>query len=348
MWLIQPQFIGCKWTQDNKHFRSSVWNSEGELISAGFPKFTNWGENPDNFPVPTSLKNAVVTEKMDGSLLIVSKYKGQFILRTRGTVDASKMENGAELEIFKQKYPKVFEFQSLGMDTWPFSLLFEWTSPSNRIVVRYGDEPTFVLVGAVNHAEYKLWTQEWLDSLAKGFGVPRPEVFNFNDVSELLEKVDLWEGKEGVVVYSKDGQALHKVKSAWYLVRHRLKEEFGNFEKVLDFYLSEGQPDFGKFQTRVSEITDWETAQEIIGDISRCVDARLHVGRIINSFLQCVEFKLKTLGDPSDKKVRGQMARVVLQDYGDTNRASFVFKLLDGKELGTDDLKKLYYQVLKK
>src|SRR6185369_1034556 len=106
--LIQPQHIGCKWDQSNKHFRSSVWNSYGELVSAGFPKFTNWGEKPEQFPVPTSLRGCTVTEKLDGSLLIVSKYKGQFILRTRGTVDASTLDNGAELELFRSKYPTIF------------------------------------------------------------------------------------------------------------------------------------------------------------------------------------------------------------------------------------------------
>ena len=94
VYLIQPQHIGTKWRQDNKHMRSVVVNYAGEVISASFPKFTNYGENPEHFPVPTSLKNATVVEKLDGSTLIVSKYNGQYILRTRGTVDASTMANG--------------------------------------------------------------------------------------------------------------------------------------------------------------------------------------------------------------------------------------------------------------
>src|SRR4051812_44284515 len=68
--LIQPVHIGATWNQDNKKFRSSVWNSEGKLVSAGFPKFTNWGEKPEQFPVPKSLTGCTVTEKLDGSLLI--------------------------------------------------------------------------------------------------------------------------------------------------------------------------------------------------------------------------------------------------------------------------------------
>ena len=96
--LIQPKNIGTKWTQDNKHMRSVVVNYEGEVISASFPKFTNYGENHEHFPVPNSLKHCTVVEKLDGSTLIVSKYNGQYILRTRGTVDASTMANGFELD----------------------------------------------------------------------------------------------------------------------------------------------------------------------------------------------------------------------------------------------------------
>ena len=101
VYLVIPRQIGCVWNKQNKIFRSSVWNSKGELISASFQKFVNFGENPEIFPVPISLKNCVVMEKLDGSTLIVSKYKGQYIIRTRGTIDAGRMEkNGFEIEIF--------------------------------------------------------------------------------------------------------------------------------------------------------------------------------------------------------------------------------------------------------
>mgnify|MGYP003562008243 FL=1 len=130
--LVQPNHIGAKWTQENKHFRSSVWSYDGTLISASFPKFVNWGENPQEFPVPQSLNKCTIVDKLDGSCLIVSKYKGNYILRTRGTVDASLMDNGHELEIFRNTIlPKleidIFNRNSnVSQDTWNVSYLFEW------------------------------------------------------------------------------------------------------------------------------------------------------------------------------------------------------------------------------
>jgi hypothetical protein len=345
--LVQPTHIACKWTQDNKHFRSSVWNNEGELISAGFSKFTNWGENPEHFPTPDSLKGCVCVEKLDGSLLIVSKWKGKHILRTRGTVDASKLDNGYELEIFRKEILPKLEDRFSNQTDWGFSFLFEWLSPANRVVIRV-EEPQFKLVGAVDHRHYTLSTQGLLDLWAEQYGFLRPETYSFDSISDLLELVEKWEGKEGVVIYSNKGQTLHKIKSSWYLIRHRLKEEFSNFEKILDFYIQEKCPGYTDFYQRVAQVVDFETAQEIRGDISRCVTASTEVEKIIDSFKKCVNVKLLPLGDPKDKKVRGQMAKVVTQDYGNTNRSSFVFKLLDSKTLDSQDLKKLYYQVLKK
>ena len=337
--LVQPKSIGTKWSQDNKHLRSSVWNSEGELISAGFPKFTNWGENPDHFPVPVSLKNATVMEKLDGSLLIVSKYKGQYILRTRGTVDASTMANGFELELFKEKFLKSLNHDT--PDTWNVSILFEWVSPINKIVLNYGDEPDWYVVGLVHHSDYSLYSQKDLDMWAKNKGFKRPATYTFTDVNDLLKNVDQWKGKEGVVVYSKNDQMLHKVKGAWYLALHHMKSELSNIEKVLDVWLEQGMPDYQTFYNYIFTTFDFELAEQCKGMISRIVDAKKQVNKIVDGMNNLVNNRLRSL--PSRK----EQAQLVISSYGETNRAAFVFKILDGKSLGKEEYKKLLFQVLK-
>jgi T4 RnlA family RNA ligase len=338
--LVQPQHIGTKWTQDNKHLRSSVWNGEGELISAGLPKFTNWGENPDNFPVPSSLKNCTVMEKLDGSLLIVSKYKGQYILRTRGTVDASTMANGFELELFKEKFLKSLNHDT--PDTWNVSILFEWVSPINKIVLNYGDEPDWYVVGIVHHNDYSLYSQKGLDMWAKNKGFKRPATYTFSDVNDLLQNVDQWKGKEGVCVYSKNDQSIHKVKGAWYLALHHMKSELSNIEKVMDVWLEQGMPDYTTFYNYIFTTFDFELAEQCKGMISRIVDAKKEVNKIVDGMNNFVNNKLCSL--PSRK----EQAQLVISSYGETNRAAFVFKLLDGKSLGKEEYKKLLFQILKK
>jgi hypothetical protein len=338
--LVQPQHIGTKWSQDNKHLRSSLWNHEGELISAGFPKFTNWGENPENFPVPTSLRNCTVMEKLDGSLLIVSKYKGHYILRTRGTVDASVLANGYELELFKEKFLKSLTHDT--PDTWNVSILFEWVSPINKIVLNYGDEPDWYVVGIVHHSDYSLYSQEDLDMWAKNKGFKRPTTYTFTDVNDLLKNVDTWKGKEGVCVYSKNDQTIHKVKGAWYLALHHLKSELSNIEKIMDVWLEQGMPDYNTFYNYIVNTFDYELAEQCRGHISNICDAKKEVDKIVWGMNLFVNTRLRLL------PTRKEQAQVVISSYGETNRASFLFKLLDGKSLGKEEYKKLIFQVLKK
>jgi hypothetical protein len=316
-----------------------VWNAEGELVSAGFPKFTNWGEKPEVFPLPTSLNGATITEKLDGSLLIVSKYKGNFILRTRGTVDATQLNNGHELEIFKQTIlPKLDD----GEETWPYSILFEWTSPNQKIILNYGDWPQWYLVGMIEHADYSLIVQELLDVMAEKYGLNRPTTYTFANIPELLAMVEEWKGKEGVVVYSNNGQTLHKIKGAWYLALHHMKSELASFDKVIDVWFNLGRPSYTDFYNKVAKQFDFELANQIQGDMSRICDGWKEVEKIRLGLNAFVENKLKPL------PTRRDQANLTLSSYGQTNRASFVFKLLDGKSLSDDDLKKLLYQVLKK
>jgi len=336
--LVQPQHIGTKWSQDNKHLRSSVWNSEGELISAGFPKFTNWGENPDHFPVPVSLKNATVMEKLDGSTLIVSKYKGQYILRTRGTVDASTMANGDELELFKSTILSKLQDNN---DTWNYLILFEWMSSRNVIVLRYSDEPMWTLIGFIDHTDYSLATQDMLDLMAKKYDLLRPEIYTFTDITDMLQNVDKWQDKEGVCLYSKNGQTIHKIKAAKYLLLHHLKSELSSTEKVLDVWLEQGMPDYTTFYNYIVTTFDFELAEQAKGMISRIVDAKKEVNKIVDGMNNFVNNRLCSL--PSRK----EQARLVISSYGETNRAAFVFKILDGKSLGKEEYKKLLFQVLK-
>jgi len=337
--LIQPQHIGTQWRQDNKHLRSVVVNYEGEVISAGFPKFTNWGENSDHFPVPTSLRNCTVVNKLDGSLLIVSKYKNQFILRTRGTVDASVLANGSELEIFKNIILKKISVDQ--METWNYSLLFEWLSPLNVIVLRYSDEPDWQLIGAVNHTDYSLFSQTEVDEYAKMFDLKRPEKFTFNDISDMLQIVDKWQDREGVCLYSKNDQTIHKIKASKYLLLHHLKSELSNIEKVLDVWLEQGMPDYNTFYNYIFTTFDFELAEQVKGMISRIADGKKEVNKIVDGMNDFVNNRLRSLS------TRKEQAQLVISSYGETNRASFLFKLLDGKSLGKEEYKKLMFQVLK-
>jgi hypothetical protein len=340
-YLVFPPHIGTKWTKDTLKFRSSVWNSEGELISAGFKKFFNWGEQPDLCYTPFSMTangGVKLLEKLDGSTLIVSRYKGELIVRTRGTIDASIMENGYELDILKEKYPKAFDNGLL--DDNRYSLLYEWVTPENRIVIRY-PEPDIYLIGVIEHLDYSLMPQNALDGWAEEYGLKRPKYYNFNSLKEMHAAVEVFQGVEGLCVYCNYDQDIRKIKGVDYLARHRMKDELGSFERVVDFYFTQGKPSFNDFYKAIEDTVDYETAQECIGDASRIVEGMKEVNKIVDGFKN---FIAKFNGELTRK----QMAMEIMQAYGNTNRCAYAFKILDGKSLEDKEYKKLLYQVLKK
>lgn len=334
-YLIFPKHIGVKWTKQNLIFRSSIWNSDGELVSAGFPKFGNLGENPDVFGYPKSLKNSSVVTKLDGSLLIVSKYNGELIIRTRGTSDATVLDNGDEIEILRNKYPKVFSNRHWD-DNW--SLLFEWLSPTNRIVIKH-DEVDIKLIGAIDHSDYKLLSQNALEDLAYELSVYRPKRYSFGNIDELVAEVSDWKEDEGVVIYTADDR-IYKAKAELYLAKHRMKDELCNFKRVVEYYFAKGMPDYQEFYDSVERDIDWETAEEIRGEISKIVDGMKEVRKIVEH--------MKNFVEPLKQHTRRIAANEIKQAYGNTNRASFAFSLLDSRSLTDDQMQKLLYQVLEK
>jgi hypothetical protein len=340
VYLVIPKQIGVKWTKETKVFRSSVWDSNGNLISAGFPKFTNWGEAPDVFPLPTSLKNCVVVEKLDGSTLIISKYKGQYIIRTRGTIDAFKMEkNGFEIEIFKNEIlPKLVNYFG-EIDTWTNSVIFEWTSPLNQIVINYGDKPRFVLIGMIDHSNYMMQTQSFLDEFSKEFDLQRPPTYTFTDITDLISNVEQWKGKEGVCIYSKNGQEIHKCKGAEYLIKHRFKSE-ATLENTLEIFFNYNQPSYQQFEEKLIQQFDYECFGMVRGYASSICDASKQVGQIVKGIEDFIK--------PLKPLPRKDAANLILSSYGSTGRSNMAFTILDGKLLSTDQTKKLYWQVLKK
>jgi hypothetical protein len=318
VYLVNPKFFPS-WQEHTIYFRSSVWSENGDLVSAGFPKFFNWGEKPDLHPVPTSLRNCELIEKLDGSLLSVTRFKGEWIIRTRGTVNAAEsLDNGLEIEYLMQKYPKVFDESTVS--TWNHSLLFEWVTPNNKIILNYGDDPFLYLIGCVMHEDYSLMSQEHLDGLGDRFNVKRPKRFNFNSVEELLQAVEGLKGQEGICVYSRNGQRI---------------------DKVVNLFFTLGKPTYNEFYSFIETQFDYELAEYCRGSISKIVDANKEVKKIVDYMHVFLNQNVKHL--PSRK----EQALKILESYGKTNRSSFMFHLLDGNEKLTDEQeKKILFQVL--
>jgi len=265
--LVTPKDMGVTWNDENKFFRSSIWRkSDMKPVSLGFRKFTNYGEKPEFEPLNTEC-NVKAIQKIDGSCLIVSKYKGELIIRTRGTVDASQLENGYEIEFLKKKYPKAFDNEWLEwLDCGLYTLLFEWTTPTNRIVLNESAEPTLWLIGIVYHPNYSYVEQHNLDKFAKEMGVERPKTYDISlggSIEDIKKRIEPLQDIEGVVIYDdnigiESGQILKKIKTLRYLQLHRVFTGVKTVDHLFNLFAEYGCTYRENFETLLATNFDWE------------------------------------------------------------------------------------------
>jgi RNA ligase len=127
-----------------KKTRGIVLDDSGEIVSYPFEKFQNWEQLLPS-DIPSEGEKIEITEKMDGSLFIVSRYDNEIVCNTRGSFrsDAGIL---AENLFYKLYDPKWIEDGK--------TYLFEFCSIANRVVVTYS-EPRLILLAIFETATGK-------------------------------------------------------------------------------------------------------------------------------------------------------------------------------------------------
>lgn len=272
MVLITPTDIKTKWSKETEMFRSCLFDEDtGKIYSLGFKKFTNFYENPEFQTWDNSWKFEA-RHKLDGSLLCISKIDGNIIMRTRGVFDAKEHETGDELDGFIEKYPLLFNNNYI--DSENFTILCEHTTPKRIIVLRESEEPKLTLLGMINHNTGEYTSQFALDEIAEWVGIDRPKKYNYSSVAECIADVEAWEGKEGVVIYSSDGQTLKKIKAEQYLSLHKLATGIRGLNNVLEVFLESLRfVEYDDFYEYVRTSLDFEIAEKIKDEIFQITEA---------------------------------------------------------------------------
>lgn len=339
MTLVYPITTNPFWTKLNSIYRSSIWDKNGKLISPGFKKFMNFGEKPEQFPLPSNYKDASFISKIDGSCLIVSKYNDQVVARTRETFNFENLDNGWELQIVKDKYPYAFDNDYLDNG---HTLIFEIVSDVNKIVLSYEDCPDLLFIGMINNEDYSYAKQNTLDLVAKEIGVKRPtriDFSNFNGIHDFIKFVEDEKGIEGYCLYFNNDQDILKIKSAHYLKLHRMKTEVASIKNIIDLYISYGYPNYNDFFEHVSNDFDYEVAEHCRGDLSLVCDAYKELLKIKGGMISFLE-RNKYLS-------RKDLSKEIFSSYGKTTRASCVFNILDTGDIYDRHKKTLMLQKLK-
>lgn len=177
--------------------------SKKMVVNYPFVKFFNYGE-------VTELPNEqfTVTEKLDGSLIIIFHYDGQWFVTTKGSFDSEQAK-------WAYRYlsdNKIFDKLIPGN-----TYLMEAIYKSNRIVVQY-DFEGLVLLGVYDHRGREIVD---ISTISERIGIDIPKMFDYSIQDMIKYAKTLPIDTEGFVIRFKNGYRI-KIKGEEYCRMHRL------------------------------------------------------------------------------------------------------------------------------
>ena len=181
----------------------------GEIVSLPFHKFFNVGERPETQRCELEKHNLVAELKMDGSMITPAIINGKIHLKTK----KSFMSDVAVLA--QECMPAEIVYLCRYLLERGDCPIFEFTHPDWKVVIDYGNEPTFTLLAVRCMKTGAYYDRCQLERVADYFDVslvPRTDMFD----PETAENI------EGAVLIDYDTGFRAKLKTKWYLDRHRM------------------------------------------------------------------------------------------------------------------------------
>lgn len=236
-----------------------VFNTDGTLYKRflGLHKFFNVNETEITQAHDIKDYEVInVSNKLDGSMItFIELPDGEIVAKTKNAFDADQATRAMKMfsddEVLKNFIREQFDNGHC--------VFFEYTSPLNRIVIKYSvSSLSLIKIRDGLTGEYL-----FSESVPEGLKVAENETFEFTSLDDLMKTYETLEDKEGsVITFRKpDGeQLLVKVKTADYFAKHHIMTEFIYQENVIvEMILNETIDDM------LSLIDDEEVRERING-----------------------------------------------------------------------------------
>ncbi len=215
------------YTDDERRLRALLVTRGGVVLSTGFPKFDNYGEDARcdrAFDRAFALGRATFREKIDGTLIIADLIRGELRLRTRGRPEV-EWERAAFDALVEREHPQLRARLANEPLIEAHSILFEFALADRPLVLRY-DRSSLTLVRLVHKQRIEAVDDKEVEAaLARRLGVEiAPEVL-VRSLDELRE-VRGAKGREGLVARFRDDEGrtrMLKLKSEDFLRLHGLR-----------------------------------------------------------------------------------------------------------------------------
>lgn len=336
--LVVPFKAMWQWNRGEEHLRSLLCRLDGEVVSAGFPKFFNLGERPDEDA--TLAENLVVSrlmEKVDGSLLIRSVIDGRVHFRTRGCPNIASDMHDDVMRLIEERYRVLLDPSTRPLSHPGTSFLMEYISPKNRIVVGY-DEPGLVGIGLVDFSGDELLIRPYDEmdaAMTPGLPTPIPTVAMPKELGALQATVKTLKGREGIVAWTPVPSTgprpyrmhLCKLKSDWYIRLHALRSQ-ATPRYIREYAYLNGIRDIEALRaTLAAEGFDWETVSYIGPLFEECMQLARLSEKAFRDLEPHVE-RLSTL--PTRKDIALEAMKLAGGDRGST--FSYIMARCTGKD----------------
>ena len=228
-------------------------NVTGLIVSRPYHKFFNMGERVETQEdVVSSKMNAAeyhLMDKMDGSMIRPIMVGNDYRLATKMGVTDIAMQ-AEKFVAAHPNYDKFIRSYLLGHCT----PIFEWCSRQNRIVIDNGPKDSLVLTAVRQNDTGKYFHYyEMAYPFMRDYGIDIVRASN-NDGMMLITAEGIrnaasqLQESEGWVLRFADGHMV-KVKSEWYVLRHKSKDAITSEKEVVSMIANETIDDIKSFIT---------------------------------------------------------------------------------------------------
>lgn len=330
--LVHPHANKRRWDERELPLRSLVTDTKGAVISAGFPKFFNFGEHAphDERFVDALARDAVeFPEKLDGSLIVadLAPDGSTVTLRTRQSLGLNELEAPIE-RLIRERYPRFRE--ALAADPAVregHSVLFEFLYPERPVVLRY-ERAALVLLALVDKRSLSpSWNETALARISREAGVERTAIHALpTDPAALRSALDAIPQSEGVVARAIDREGrplLIKIKTQSYLRlhAHRARLGGGNSQRVAFLLGAEDEASFvSALEARGLDYEAITFAKENLGDYFERRARVMTAFRELRAALGLGDESAKSAPSRTDKRAFVERAKA----YIDGHRERFV------------------------
>lgn len=234
-------------TEFARECRGITFDREGNILARALHKFFNVGEKAHTQvgSIDWSQTRRVM-DKRDGSMITAMVLDGKVVCKTKKSFDTVQALSANEYMEQRGNYIQFVKWCAKNNLT----PTFEWTSPNDRIVLKY-DEPELVLLHLRENVSgnYKLDVQFF----AEQYHIPvvedlTPDIFVAQD---FLNKAATEELKEGWIVQFDNGDMV-KLKTKWYIDLHH-SVTFTRERDIAEMVVNETIDDYKSYLTSIGE-----------------------------------------------------------------------------------------------